>query len=193
MSDEKDDDEIMNRIQIYSNDDEKLKFLGQMLSNDTSRKILQTLLDKELTSSEISFHTGFSLPLINHHVNTMLQSGIVTVTKTTLNTKNQPMKYYSAKLGIIILPKQASHLAKKSKSLAVTLKTIMKFTSIGLAGVVSYFVIKINQESELSSDHGNYPSSFFTQNELSLIIVPLTVVGIGLLVQYVLNKKRRNN
>lgn len=182
------DDEIMNNIQIYSSDEEQLKFLGQILSNETSRKILQVLFDNELTASEISFETGVSLPLINHHVNTMLQSKIVTISKTTMNSKNQPMKHYIAKSSIVILPKKILQNPKKVKYLSVTLKTILKFTSIGLAGIVFWFLTNSLQNSN-QWQSGEESLGIFSQ-ELISIIIGLSVVGIGLLVQYWFNKKR---
>lgn len=184
------DEDIMGKIQIYSNDDEQLKFLGQILSNETSRKILQILFDNELTSSEISTETSFSLPLINHHISTMLLAGIVTVSKTTMNTKNQPMKHYSAKSGIVILPKQASQKAKKSKRFSKSLNQLMQFTTIGIAASASFFLTLISQPMQ----EGQTTGEDLFSNDSSLIIpfvVAFSILGIGLLVKSRLNQRKK--
>lgn len=184
-------DEIMNKIQIYSTDDEKLKFLGQMLNSDTSRKILQLLIQNEMTSNEIADSCGLSLSLVIHHVNKMMQSGIVTISNTTVNSKNQPMKYYTAKSGIVILPEKASAKSKESKSFSNSLKSIMKFASIGVAGLVSWFIVQFKQDSEISLDRAPYPGTGITEHELLSMIIPLSVIAIGLLVQFLLNQYKR--
>lgn len=186
MLDSNEDDEEMNKIKIYSSDDETLKFLGNVLSNENSRKLLQMLFNEEMTSSEISFSSGMSLPLINHHLTTMLQAGIVTVSKTTMNSKNQPMKYYTSKSGIIILPKKTFNIEKEKKLLSVTLKTMLKFSGIGLAGIVSYFSTLSLQPIQLESTIDN--DLVLISNPLP-IIVGVSVIGIGLFIQYLFNRK----
>ncbi len=183
------DEDIMDKIQIYSNDDEQLKFLGQILGNESSRKILQTLFDKELTAGEISTQTGFSLPLINHHISTMLQAGVVAVTKTTMNTKNQPMKHYSAKSGIVILPKQASKKAKASKRFSKSIKQLMQITTVGAAAIASFFITLISQpvqEGHQTGENLNVIDSPFVIPS----VIALVVIGIGLLVKFVLNQRK---
>ncbi|QLH07063.1 winged helix-turn-helix domain-containing protein [Nitrosopumilus ureiphilus] len=200
MDDKDDDKEIMDKIHIYSTDDEKLKFLGQMLHSDTSRKILQLLIQNEMTANEISDSSGLSLSLVIHHVNKMMQSGIVTISKTTINSRKQPMKYYTSKSGIVILPKKASAKAKQSKSFSNSLKNIMKFASIGVAGVVSWLITKPSEletpggwqsgEELPESSFDELPVLSFDDYHLS-IIISLSVVGIGLLVQFLLNRYKR--
>lgn len=186
-----DSDGIMDKIHIYSTDDEKLKFLGQMLNSDTSRKILQLLIQNEMTSNEISESSGLSLSLVIHHVNKMMQSGIVHISKITVTSKNQPMKYYSAKSGIVILPEKAVAKAQQSKSFSKSLKDIMKFASIGIAGLVSWFLVQFKQNSEISLDRTPYPGTGITEHELMSVAIPLSVVMIGLLVQFLLNHYKK--
>ncbi|PIY88332.1 MAG: ArsR family transcriptional regulator, partial [Nitrosopumilales archaeon CG_4_10_14_0_8_um_filter_34_8] len=140
-----------DKIKIYSTDDEKLKFLGKILNNDSSREILLLLIEKEMTANEIAIQMKLSLPLVLYHINQMIQSGIVIVSKTFTNSKNQPMKYYSAKSGIVILPEIASIKAKESKSFSNSLKTIMKFAVIGIVSFVSWVHVKSQQKELLPS------------------------------------------
>ena len=97
-------DEPFEDVVIFSNEDEKLKSLGKTLNNDYSRNILKLLRNAEMTANEIAKKTGMSLPLVIHHLNTMSHGGIVVVARTKFNTKNQPMKCYTVKSGVLILP-----------------------------------------------------------------------------------------
>ncbi len=189
MIDSNENDEEMNKIKIYSSDDETLKFFGNVLSNENSRKLLQMLFDQEMTSSEISSSSGMSLPLINHHLTTMLQAGIVTVSKTTMNTRNQPMKHYTAKSGIIILPKKTFNIEKKKKFLSVTLKTMLKFTSIMLAGVISFFTSNSIQQYNIPIDNRTSDLDSVVIDYSFSVIISLVIIGIGLSLQFWFNRK----
>ena len=74
---------------------------------------LPIISNDEMTANEIAEKTKMSLPLVIHHLSTMSQAGVVNITKTRLNSRNQPMKCYTVKTGILILPEQASINAKK--------------------------------------------------------------------------------
>lgn len=210
-----------DKVRIFSTSDERIKSLGKMLNSDSSMDILQLLNNAEMTANELAKKTNMSLPLVIHHLNKMLQAGIVNVSRTQLNSKNQAMKYYTAaKTGILILPEQAYKKAKESKSLSNSLRRIMRFSAIGTAGLVSWMLAKpddkttpttpsesdsdvINEigdsmESPVSvEDHGIF--EFWTNFNnaeplLASIVIPIMVVvaGIGLnIVLAGLLKKKR--
>jgi len=188
--------EDLEKVQIFSNTDEKLKFLGKILNNNSSREILLILIEKEMTANEIAIQMKLSLPLVLYHINQMIQSGIVIVSKTFTNSKNQPMKYYSAKSGIVILPEIASIKAKESKSFSNSLKTIMKFAVIGIVSFVSWVHVK-SQQKELppSDDSFDYVSpqnyDFLDVIISEPIIIPLLVIIVGLSILFVLEKRKK--
>ncbi|PIW36143.1 MAG: hypothetical protein COW26_00690 [Nitrosopumilales archaeon CG15_BIG_FIL_POST_REV_8_21_14_020_33_23] len=184
--------EDLEKVQIFSNTDEKLKFLGKILNNNSSREILLLLIEKEMTANEIAIQMKLSSPLVLYHINQMILADIVAVSKTTTNGKNQPMKHYSAKSGIVILPEKIVEKAKESKSFSNSFKTIMKFTIIGIVAISSSF-IKINDGQTI-----HYPLPFGiepvkTGSELDFLILPMVVLIIGLITERTLFglKKRK--
>ena len=184
---EENSDEIETNVQIFSNKDEKLKCLGKMLNSDSSRAILLLLIEKEMTANEIADQTKQSLSLVIHHLNKMMQANIVTINKITSNTKNQPMKYYTAKSGIIILPEKVVEKAKESKLFLKSLKTIMKFAVIGVVATISFFVTRGIKHSELDGiAKGEIPDP----NAISPLVFPLIIIIIGLLIMYF---RKKNN
>lgn len=174
---EENSDEIETNVQIFSNKDEKLKFLGKLLNSDSSRAILLLLIEKEMTANEIADETKQSLSLVFHHLNKMMQADIVTISKTISNTKNQPMKYYAAKSGIIILPEKASQKAKQSKSFSNSIKAIMKFAGIGISGVVTWFSTLSLQGQNNYQDWGpsgvNFDQIIFSSIATGIVIIVL--------------------
>ena len=54
-------DELSENIKILATDDKKIKSFGEILSNDSSRKILQLLFNDELTASQIAQKSTISL------------------------------------------------------------------------------------------------------------------------------------
>ena len=188
-------DESETKIKIFSNKDEKLKSLGKLLSNDLSRTILLLLIEKEMTASEIANKSKQSLSLIIYHLNKMMQSDVVTISKTTLNTKNQRMKYYTAKSTIIIIPEQIAEKAKKNKSFLNSLKIMTKFATIGIVSLGLWGYIKYQQKELPTSDNifdYGLTQSFndFLNGAVSEpAIIPLLVIIAGLGILFVFGKK----
>ncbi|MEX0862605.1 ArsR/SmtB family transcription factor [Nitrosopumilus sp.] len=165
-------DSVSKEFKVFSNNDEKLKFLGKILNNDSSREIFQILIEKEMTANEIATQMQLSLPLALYHINQMIKSGIVVISKTSTNGKKQPMKHYSAKPGIIILPEKASQKAKNSKSFSKSLKSIMKFTVIGVAGIVSWVTVKVNNQELPIQEPTNEITDIYPSIPLDRIVIP---------------------
>ncbi|MEX1150828.1 MAG: ArsR family transcriptional regulator [Nitrosopumilaceae archaeon] len=177
--------EIYEKVEIFSNDDERLQSIGEILSNTSSRGILKLLISNELTAHEIVQKTNLSLSLVLHHLNKMQTTGIVKISKITQTSKNQDMKHYMAKAGIMIFPPIVSEKAKTSKTLQNSLKRIMRFCSIGIAGVTSWFAIRASQPSTESMLP--LPPELASQLLLASLFWPvavsLTVVIIGLIIE----------
>ena len=157
MSQEDKDDspEMTEKIEIFSTDDEKIKSFGELLTNDSSRSILQILFKEEMTANEIAQKTGESLQLVKYHLNKMQDMGIVKVSKVEKNTKAQDMKFYTAtKFAIVILPKTVSEKAKESKSLLRSFKILYKFAGVGIATVSAFFATNSIQNFSIVDDSG---------------------------------------
>lgn len=172
--------ENFDKVEIFSNTDERLKFLGKILNNDYGRQILLLLAEKEMTANEIANQTKLSLPLVLHHVNQMLKAEMVVVSKISTNSKNQPMKYYSAKSGIIILPENVIERAKSSKSLYNSLKRIMKFAAIGIVAFASWLLIEPDNTIRTGSS-----------SQVDPLLIPLVVIIIGLIIERIISSLKK--
>jgi DNA-binding transcriptional ArsR family regulator len=178
---------IHEKIEIVSTEDEKIKLIGGLLNNDSSRTILKLLFENEMTANEIAQKTGMLLSLVIHHLQKLQETGIVKINRMGKNSKGHDMKYYRAtKLAIIILPPSISEKAKKSKSLFNVLKRIYKFAAIGIAGIVSWLALYINANLVRPGLASGNPESVPVE-----IIVPLLIVIIGLIVERAVVKFRK--
>jgi len=57
QEDENNSTDMTEKIEIFSTDDEKIKSFGELLTNDSSRSILQLLFKEEMTANEIAQKT----------------------------------------------------------------------------------------------------------------------------------------
>ena len=136
--DSKNPDEITEKIKIMATDDDKIKSFGELLTNDSSRTILQLLFNEELTALQISEKTGISLQLVKYHIIKLQDLGVVKVTKIEKNSKSQNMKFYSAsKFSMVIVPPKYSEKTKESKLLVRSFKNIYKIAGFGIAAGIS--------------------------------------------------------
>lgn len=172
-------------VEILSNEDEKLKFIGEILSNESSRNIFKLLISNELTAHEIVQKTNLSLSLVLHHLNKMQSAGIVQISKITQTSRNQDMKHYTAKAGIMILPQIASEKAKTSKTFQNSLKRIMRFSSIVIAGIASWFITQASVTGNARPTIPPYDDSFQIQLFWPFT-VSLVVVIIALIIERIL-------
>lgn len=156
MSEEnKNEDEITEKIKIIATDDDKIKSFGELLTNDSSRTILQLLFNEELTALQISEKTGISLQLVKYHIIKLQDLGVVKVTKIEKNSKSQDMKFYSAsKFSMVIVPPKYSEKTKESKLLVRSFKHIYKIAGFGIAAGISGLMSLslLQQETRVQTD-----------------------------------------
>jgi len=134
----KSEDGITEKIKIMATDDDKIKSFGELLTNDSSRAILQLLFNEELTALQIAEKTGVSLQLVKYHIIKLQDLGVVKVTKIEKNSKSQDMKFYSAsKFSMVIVPPKYSEKTKESKLLVRSFKHIYKIAGFGIAAGLS--------------------------------------------------------
>lgn len=148
-SDEIEDDRLISNVEFFSTEDEQLKLLGELLSNESSRKILLLLTSQELAANDIAERTGMRLSLIIHHIRKMQEIGIVKVNKIRKNSKNRQVKYYLAKQGMIILPTKSTDVAKKSKTLSNSLKRVLRYSMVGIAGIATWIGTNSKKPDEM--------------------------------------------
>lgn len=221
ISEESNPVDLKEKIEILSAEDDRIKSIGEILSNDSSRNILKLLLDDTMTANQIAQKAGISLPLAIYHLKKMQDLEVIGVA----TTKENDTKYYtSTKFAFIITSTKASEMAKSSKSLFNSLKKIYRFAAIGIAGIVSWIVLQ-NTSPEYSpgmrapvsltpSSTTNVPAVSHTgvvpaplgttsppymtpiepsafSHEILIFVIPLVVIISGLVIERILKAYKR--
>lgn len=181
------------KIEILSTDDKKIKSIGELLSNDTSRQIWKLLLENEMTANQIAEKTGMLLSLVIYHLKNMLETEIIKVSKIGKNVKERDMLYYTtSRFAVIILPSNISEKAKQSKSLLHSLKKLYKFAAIGISTVSAYLVSQNIQIGQIQSGM-RIPVTESVIHEYNLwpIVIALLVAIGGLIIERILKAYKR--
>lgn len=188
-----DEQNFEKKIEIVSAEDERLKIIGEILSSETSRTILKLLISCELSTHEIIQKTGISLSLVLHHVNKMLDAKLVGIVRITKSSKGQDMKHYKAKQGVLILPEVPSQKAKSSKMFQKSLVKILRFCSIGVAGMVSWFAMQSIQIKPIRPipPPSQLPPEVILGELFWPVVVSLTVIIVGLIAERVLHAVKK--
>lgn len=202
-------EKIKDTVLIFASEDERLKFLGEVLSNESSRSILTLLIEKEMTLMQIANQTSLNPTLVIHHLKKLLQSDVVTITKNTVNKKGRPMKFYRAMPILMISSKNTRDNIYKSKSLLNKIKKTTRFAAIGLAGMSAWIVTSIGTLLDPLQSAYKYPrptlppyltpiepqsSLGFLQGDLAIPVISAVVVVIaGLVANHVISRQRKKS
>lgn len=167
MSNEK--SEIVNAVNVFSLDDEKMKILAKVISNKSSITILNLLLHNEMTANEIAQKTNMSLQLIKYYLEKMQQIELIHVSRTEKNSKARDMNYYKAtKLAIIITPSKITEKTKQSKLLLRSFDSISKVFGMGIiSAITAMSLIVMSAESKLLEPIKSWYSKFNLPIEIS--------------------------
>ncbi len=91
------------KLLILPINDRNSKKISQVLSNDTSRKVLEALADEPMSTTEISEKLGTPLTTLHYNIENLLQTGLIKVERTRYSEKGREVKYYGPTRKFIII------------------------------------------------------------------------------------------
>ncbi|MEK6952638.1 MAG: helix-turn-helix domain-containing protein [Nanoarchaeota archaeon] len=127
---------MADKFIMVSLEEEKAKKLAEVISNDTARKILDYLSEKnEATASEICRDLSIAISTVDYNMKNLIENGLVESKEFRWSPKGRQMDIYKlANKHIIISTKKSSILKEKLKDVF-----IMLILGIGVAGLINYF------------------------------------------------------
>ena len=144
-----DDIDLNEKIDILSMEDQKIKQVGELLSNDASRKILKLLFKNSLTASDIAKEADLSLPLVMYHLKKMQDANMVRVTNVGKTIESKDTKRYTTtKFAIVIVADSVKEKVKESKSIKRGFSGLYKFASIGIVSGAAWFASMFAQQRD---------------------------------------------
>jgi DNA-binding transcriptional ArsR family regulator len=98
--------------------DDDSKKLAQVISNESSRKILDYLADGDATESDIAEELGIPISTVHYNLQALLKAKMVETEEFHYSKKGKEMLHYSlANQCVIIAPKKTEELRKRLRNI----------------------------------------------------------------------------
>lgn len=183
MSDDK-------NIKTFGKDDEGLKSLGKLLSNETSRKIMVCLRDEPMYINQIAKKLNLQMNLVIHHIKLLEDAGLLITTKKKITRKGVEHTHYQVIPNIFINITETKEEHEKSFFKRI-FRDGIKFVGIGIAAVLVW----MSDITHLYDTYEIYPVPLNSHYEgVDPIIPALIVIIIGMIIERAIsirkNKKR---
>ncbi len=103
---------------LVSLNEDKAKKLAQVISNETSRKILDDLAEKESTESELAEKLNIPISTVHYNLQALMDCGLIVAEEFHYSKKGKEILHYKlANKYIIIAPKTIHGIKTKLKSI----------------------------------------------------------------------------
>ena len=130
------EDNFEEYVRVFSNTDERMHEIGQILSTPKSRKIYTILIEQQLNAKEIAKlvdnNNNPRLPIIKYHLEKMVDAGLVVVEIKQQRKNGHYLKYYKAIPNVLIVPPKFFAEISTNKTLHKAFQHIFKFVSLGI-------------------------------------------------------------
>jgi predicted transcriptional regulator len=118
-------------------DDEKTKKVANVVSNESCRKILDYLAEKEGTESGIAKDLNLPISTVHYNLSQLMETDLVIADEYHYSEKGKEVNHYKiANKYIIIAPKKINGIAQKLKGIIPA-----ALIAVGVAGVIQFFNI----------------------------------------------------
>ena len=103
---------------LLSLEDSKIKKVSNVISNDSCRKILDYLSNKEATESELASKLSIPISTIHYNLQQLMETGLISAEEFHYSQKGKEVSHYKlANKYIIIAPKKTFGIKEKLKSI----------------------------------------------------------------------------
>ncbi len=110
---------------LLSMEDEKIKKISNVISNESCRKILDYLSNKEATESELAEKLQIPISTVHYNLQQLMETGLISAEEFHYSQKGKEVSHYRlANKYIIIAPKKTSGIKEKLKSILPVLLVV---------------------------------------------------------------------
>ena len=173
-----------NKIKVFGSDDD-LKSLGELLSNETSRKIIKNLMEHEMYTNQIATKLDMRVSLVIHHLKKMEALGLLNITDKKIKRKGENHRFFKMDSDIFVSLNNTKEEVKEKGILKKIFKEGIKFTALGLTSITAFLLTGGIRASEFGD--GDLPSPY----EISPITYAMIVFSIMLLFFYFVKRIRK--
>lgn len=124
---------------LLSLKEDKAKKLAQVISNETSRKILDYLAEKEATETELAKALDIPISTVHYNLQAIMEGGLVIAEEFHYSEKGKEVLHYKlANKYIIIAPKTVHGIKTKLKTI-LPIALILALVSGGIQIISKYY------------------------------------------------------
>jgi len=124
---------------LLSMEDDKIKKISNVISNESCRKILDFLAEREAAESEIASKLSIPISTVHYNLKQLMETGLVSADEYHYSAKGKEVSHYRlANKYIIIAPKNTRGIKEKLKSILPVL-LIVSGAALVIQLVSKYF------------------------------------------------------
>ena len=180
MEESKEKSKDVDKIKVFSSDDEKLKVLGELLSNKSSRDIIRLLIEKEMYTNEIAKKLELRPNLVIHHLQKMESIELLEIKNRKITRKGEEHRFFKIPQGMLIVPNE-SYEIKENGFLKKIFKDGIKFAVIGISAFIASWIFPSDAHLQGSTR---------VEPIIPTASIPYLIIIMGLLVMWIEKKKR---
>ena len=178
---------MKDEIKVFTSDDRSLKLLGELLSNDTSRRIIRCLVEKQMYTNELATKLDIPISLVIHHLRKLEELNLVDVEERQITRKTKKHKFFKMSGKFFVLPSKSKDEINETGLLERIFGEKIRYTLVGMAALSAFIVSEAqNDYQEAFSEGSTVP--FYQESTF----VPLLVVMAGIAIErWIRYKKKR--
>ena len=174
------------KIKVFASDD-NLKELGELLSNDSSRKIIYHLMNKEMYTNEIATKLEMRVSLVIHHLKKMEDLGMLTIINKKIKRKGEEHRFFRINSNILVIVDLNKQEIEEKGLLKRLFKDGIKFASLSIAAISTWLGSHSLSKKQVIFDDNlsplplsNQTASYIPIEEIksNLDILPVLITGI---------------
>lgn len=128
---------MVDKIKVFASDD-NLKSLGELLSNEASRKIMLNLMTREMYTNEIATKLDMRVSLVIYHLKKMEDLGLLKITEKNLIQKGQKHRFFKIDSDIFVTVNKTKEEVKETGLLKRIFRDGIKVAVITFAVLASW-------------------------------------------------------
>jgi len=170
---------------LHISNEDTSKTFGEIMKTKSSSSLVEALKDDQMYVNQMHNKLDQRVSNITHHLNKLIELGVVNIEEKPINKKTKPHRHFDITIdGFLVLIKKEEGVEEvhKYKILKNMFKDKVKFSSVIIAGVATWFSTNI-----LNSTN---PARYTDELTLPILLTGIVVIGLGLFVIYY-SKKRK--
>jgi len=178
-------------VMIIPLSDDRLKKVARALSNETAITVLQKLVEKSMSATELSENLKLPLTTIEYNINTLLEAELIKVDHIKFSRKRRDIKYYApVKRALIFGPE------KTEKGVIGFLKKVLPFLIIVALSIPAGFAVQYiatlygGPGHEIPIDLTHIPLYAFMAGVIFAIMIFVTIEFFEWLIQAIRNERK---